>query len=301
MPSRLYKRCSQVNFLRIIQWNVEGINSTLYGNKLMNEQFQNTVLGHDIIALTETQCGEDTPVSLPGYYIFRSTREKHTQAKKYSGGIAVGVKNNIKPAITQVSSRSKDIIWLRLQNNYFNLPNDMIIGVVYISPANSTYTKSLSETVWAVLEDELTQFNNNEQILITGDFNAHTACLPHYITNDDDKFTPVSDNYIADTDRVLHIRANMDEKVCAYGNQLLELCKMTKMRILNGRKLGDVKGALSCHKYNGSSTVDYFISDDILYNEICYMQVHDWMPLLSDHCPISMCMNVNGHRKKMKE
>ena len=40
MPSRLYKRCSQVNFLRIIQWNIEGINSALYGNKLMNEQFQ---------------------------------------------------------------------------------------------------------------------------------------------------------------------------------------------------------------------------------------------------------------------
>ena len=46
MPSRHYKRCSQANFLRIIEWNVEGINFGLYDNKSKNDQFQNAVLDH---------------------------------------------------------------------------------------------------------------------------------------------------------------------------------------------------------------------------------------------------------------
>ena len=51
-------------------------------------------------------------------------------------------------------------------------------------------------------------------------------------------------------------------------------------------------GNLTCHKYNGSSTVDYFVSGEGLLDSVIYMQVRDWLPYSSDHCPISICLNT---------
>ena len=66
--------------------------------------------------------------------------------------------------------------------------------------------------------------------------------------------------------------------------------------IVNGRKIGDTTGNLTCHKYNGSSLVDYFICDTNFFRVIQYMCVHDWLPHLSDHCSISLCLNINVKR-----
>jgi hypothetical protein len=48
-----------------------------------------------------------------------------------------------------------------------------------------------------------------------------------------------------------------DNKLDARGRPLLELCVTTKMRILNGRVIGDLFGKYTCHKPTGSSVVDY--------------------------------------------
>ena len=67
---------------------------------------------------------------------------------------------------------------------------------------------------------------------------------------------------------------------------------------MNGRKVGDSIGNLTCHKPNGSSTVDYFIADVNLFHDVRYVQVQDWLPYLSDHCPVCICLNVSINRKK---
>ena len=175
-----------------------------------------------------------------------------------------------------------------------NVKHDIVIGIVYISPNNSTYTKGLTEQVWDIIEEELLQFVDNEQITLAGDFNARTGSLPDYIVNDDDTFCPVPDIYSADP--AMCTRINRDRNVCAYGNRLLELCQKSNLRILNGRKIGDSIGNLTCHKYNGSSTVDYFIGSTKLFSNVRYMKVHDWLPCSSDHCPVSVCLNTGTRR-----
>ena len=37
------------------------------------------------------------------------------------------------------------------------------------------YTKGLTEQVWDVIEEEFLQFVDNEQVVLTGDFNARTG------------------------------------------------------------------------------------------------------------------------------
>ena len=112
--------------------------------------------------------------------------------------------------------------------------------------------------------------------------------------NDDDTFCPFPDQYSADP--AMCTRINRGRNVCVYGNRLLELCQKFNLRILNGRKIGDSIGNLTCRKYNGSSTVDYFIGSTELFNNVRYMEVHDWLPCLSDHCPVSVCLNTGTRR-----
>ena len=75
------KGLTRVDYLKIIHWNVEGINSQIFGNKTDHDSFNRIIAGHDIIALTETQCDENTQISLPDYWVLRNTRPKHKRPK----------------------------------------------------------------------------------------------------------------------------------------------------------------------------------------------------------------------------
>ena len=77
------------------------------------------------------------------------------------------------------------------------------------------------------------------------------------------------------------------------GKKLIDLLNESSLISLNGRKLGDTSGKLTCHQYNGSSTVDLNIVSWDLYDKVQYFRVLDpvWY---SDHCPIEMSLSV-GH------
>ena len=82
-------------------------------------------------------------------------------------------------------------------------------------------------------------------------------------------------------------RNNLDPKrTNKSGKYLLDLCKETGLRILNGRKVGDLSGKPTCIRYNGCSVVDYMLVSNELYSLIGYFEVHNFSSL-SDHCPIS--------------
>ena len=77
-------------------------------------------------------------------------------------------------------------------------------------------------------------------------------------------------------DRILNVR----------GKELLDLCKLNKLIITNGRKSGDPFGKFTCHKWNGSSVVDYLLSPISSFDSVTSFIVGDFIPWLSDHCII---------------
>ena len=87
-------------------------------------------------------------------------------------------------------------------------------------------------------------------------------------------------------------RGNRDTLVNSYGVQLLEICQAVPLRILNGRKLGDLLGSYTCYKHNGKSVVDYCLVSPRLYCTISLFIVNDWMPDLSDHCSITVSIST---------
>ena len=62
--------------------------------------------------------------------------------------------------------------------------------------------------------------------------------------------------------------------------------------IVNGRKLGDTIGNKTCYKYNGSSTVDYFITTYTLLSKILNIQINN-QTWYSDHIPITLIIKTN--------
>ena len=121
--------------------------------------------------------------------------------------------------------------------------------------------------------------------MLQGDFNAYTSTQPDFIVNDNfNNFTNEDDQYIEDQ---YMPRNNRDSKLPNNsGKFLLNLCKESGLRILNGRKIGDPQGNFTCITYNGCSVVDYIIVSQEFINSIGYFEVHNFTSL-SNHCALS--------------
>ena len=185
-------------------------------------------------------------------------------------------------------------MWVCLKKSFFQLEEDIYICFIYIPPVNSTFTNSQDNNSFELLENDVCKFKSKGRVVLMGDFNSRTSTSPDFNVTDDDKYTPVPEQYNSDEHESLYNRENED--ICSvneYGKKLLELCIETELRILNGRMLGDLEGKLTCHKWNGSSTVDYGIVQNSLFREIDFFKVYDLMGHLSDHCLISLGLKCN--------
>jgi hypothetical protein len=186
---------------------------------------------------------------------------------------------------------------MQLRKDFFHCPSDIFIGVVYVSPHNSTYTLNRDSQVWDELDRTVEKYQAIGKVMLVGDFNTRTCSLTDFVQSDDAQFTPVPDSYSSDdyearterfsSDTVVHPRVFVDT--------LLNICKSSGLRILNGRVLGDLSGKLTCHKWNGSSQVDYGIAHHSLLSRIQYFKVHDHLNHLSDHCKLSLRLSIPQH------
>ena len=115
---------------------------------------------------------------------------------------------------------------------------------------------------------------------MVGDFNSRTKNLDDTICKEKHDHQFVESFYSKITTK----RCNQDQNENGYGPKLVEFCISSGLYIANGRTLGDFQGKLTCHKWNGSSTVDYAITDLDL-NSLRAFTVKEQTPL-SDHSQI---------------
>ena len=280
--------------LRVGHWNLNGIISKQFGNKLEMQEVYDKVKKFDLFGVSETHLLPKNGKQLDLFQNFHSYR-KHGKRRNYgSGGISIYIKNNIVNGTSVIHGESSDCMWVCLKKSFFQLEEDIYICFIYIPPVNSTFTNSQENNSFELLENDVCKFKSKGRVVLMGDFNSRTSASPDFNVIDDDKYTPVPEQYNSDEHESLYNRENED--ICSvneYGKKLLELCIETELRILNGRMLGDLEGKLTCHKWNGSSTVDYGIVQNSLFREIDFFKVYDLMGHLSDHCLISLGLKCN--------
>ncbi len=279
--------------VQLCQWNIDGVMSSSIGNKLQDRNVVAVLQQQDIIGLTETHCSKSDNIQLEGYTTSIANRERHPNGRKDSGGVAVLIRNSLRHCTSIVPSASTDVMWVKMKKECMRLESDIFVGFVYISPDSSSFAKRQSDDVWGILYQEVSKFQSMGQVVLLGDFNARTGVDLDYIPDEDERHVQLPSSYRVDPP--IHGRLSEDSKAKGSGSLLNDLCISASMRILNGRTMGDVFGKYTCHKYNGSSVIDYGIVQSSLWESVESFCVEQFMEVVSDHCPIHMKIRAWTH------
>ena len=195
-----------------------------------------------------------------------------------------------------IESRNADKIWVKFLKSFFNFDNDLYFCFAYTPPLTSCYTQSLDYDMIQKLEEDVGRFRQVGNVIIGGDFNAKTNTKSDFVIDKMDEHSPIMDidTYVIDKPQ---LRANCDKhSVDAQGEALLNLCKNSSLRILNGRTKGDRCGKFTRYPLSlreTPSTLDYIIADiDILHNIMSFMVLSNLG--LSDHECLSMSIKLKG-------
>ena len=248
-----------------------------------------------LFALIETHhlATEIDQIQIEGFKCFNVCRKKKNGVGRNSGGIAVYVSHSLSQGVAKISTSGSENILVKLKKTFFGLSSDIAICFSYCVPEYSSYQLREQLDIFGDLELKLANVGPDIEKICLGDFNSRTGLKLDYIQAEDNTDIPVPrEIYQADTVRSLP-RHNMDTSTNKYGDNLLDLCKAVPLRICNGRKLGDIMGCNTSYSYNGQSCVDYCLVSPGLYDNVKTFCVGDFVPTLSDHCPITVTVNVS--------
>ena len=258
--------------------NIHGLHNNL-GCKIPN---LSSFLINDINVLSETwTCNHKKDI--PNFEHIELLPNKLTSKAKgrSSGGLIIYYKTYLQQHI-KVIRKAKSHIWLEISKEiFYDAPNNLKICLAYIPPKESLYYSD--ELFQDLVDDIIDLTTENEDFLVMGDFNARTHTLTDHIPtakHDDDTAGLNTASFLN--------RNNCDSSLPnLHGQNLINLCRSTNLRILNGRKIGDTTGNFTCFTHNGASTVDYALASQSLFDKIPLFHVSE-QPEFSDHCKLTV-------------
>ena len=108
------------------------------------------------------------------------------------------------------------------------------------------YTKENESNVFDLIDNQLAKISESYQTITGRDFNSRIGTKPEFIVEDRKDLDFLSDGYKLDT-FTTH-RNKEDVSINNYGEQLIQFCIRSKLRILNVRTRGiskDISSALN--------------------------------------------------------
>ena len=252
------------NKLNIIVWNIRGLH-----DKIMDPDLQQFLFKNDVIVLTETHTSKWAKSNyniVPGF-LYRDFPRNfiHPNAPGPSGGIGIFYRSNLSDGI-EFESTDESVVWIKLRSTFFAWESDKLIGCIYFSPQDSSYLHSTPARTdyFDILNEQIARHENYSDIYLCGDLNARTGQLvdyPETIPGTNGDLSNLQCPFILthNTSQIM-MRTSRDTTVNEYGKCLINVCKSTGFRIMNGR-LGNKTNSedFTCYKGNGASVVDYLL------------------------------------------
>ena len=305
--------------IKVVSWNINNFNSRLLGNKLETNEVKSFLNQYDIVCLVETHAKKGDELTLPGFKKpFRIDRP--ITNKKAYGGIAVFVKEKLWKSsnICPIKTKNENALWVKISGKSKGC-NDIYLGTVYLSPENKKNKDKLKDCI-SILREDIELFSKRGSIFLFGDFNARTNIANDFMLGPDLLYDDEDEDVIQYSDLNLDVpyqqldrvdteklpenrsRNSQDQAPTSKrGKELISLCKDFELSILNGRKLGDIFGKITCFRSNGCSVVDYAICSSDLLDIIPSFSVGLHRPWLSDHCPIQSVLPISGTRATISD
>ena len=84
----------------------------------------------------------------------------------------------------------------------------------------------------------------------------------------------------------------MDTKINTFGRKLLNLCKSSGLRILNGRHKADPTGYITFYNATGKSLIDYVLVDCNTIDSVNLFSYGNFN-VYSDHSPVSFSISYD--------
>ena len=99
-----------------------------------------------------------------------------------------------------------------------------------------------------ILQKVISSFSSiGGEIILGGDLNSRLGNKhKDYILSGTNEVLPI-DSSITETD-ILTFRISQVKKTNVNGKHFVDLCMVNNLKILNGRKIGDLTGKFTCHQ-----------------------------------------------------
>ena len=271
--------------LRCSYWNINGHRSKILGDKLIDPKFLQMISESDILGLAEIHSEEK--VFVPGFKLIKQKIwEKKFKGPKVAGGLAIFVREELVPFVQVIPNTKENSIWIKLGKKSRCEKEEIFIGTFYVSPPSKNQ-KAQNIDFFTEFNEEINIFNSRGIVLVQGNLNARTGQDKDYIEYD--KF----DQHFVQNLNNQHTRNSEDLTINPRGKELLDVCKLNDILIMNGRKIGDLFGKFTSHQWNGSSVVDYAITSNEFSKNVLEFAVGEFVPWISDHCPIHTKFNLD--------
>ena len=292
----VFNRCI-FNHLTVGCWNIEGADENINSvkiSKLDQSPFLDTLKFFDILCIQESHLSEEDNIPKVDGYETTPHSRKRSGNNRFFGGMVVYVKTSIKNGLKIDRNFDVDTLEIILSKSFFGLENDVKILFTYASPATSNYTRTRDMNVLEKIE--AIYIGGDKNVIIMGDLNGKTKQGEDFIADSRDKYSPINSlPYVKDQHSK---RENKDQHaIDEQGKLILDLCKTSGLRILNGRITGDLQGQFTRYPTrcgnDRPSTIDYALCSDELRKEVTKFTVLPFSGI-SDHCCISLNIKTNS-------
>ncbi len=285
--------------INIGSWNMHGLRRKIsehcYEYKQNDMLFMKMTKELDLIGYLETWYGDenvDEKIEIKGFDTKQIGRPISRNGRFY-GGICIAVKEDIVPGTKIIMNKKQsEFVWVKLCKSFFHMEKDIYICFLYVCPERpgSEYNSDVLDAV----EADIVKYSSTASCFILGDLNGSTGTDRDHIHQDEygNELIKVPANYIED--EYLNRRRNQDiRSVTERGRQILDFCSSTGLRILNGRKIGDLLGKPTYFgpRNKHPTTIDYGLAPADSLGDVVSFRVSDFTHL-SDHCLIQMSLNA---------
>ena len=192
--------------------------------------------------------------------------------------------DNIEKYVSLLKTSEYCIMWLNIDGRLLRLKGDAFLCLTYTIPSGSSRQDDI-----CTIEKE----NENCHIIITGDLNSRIGLKDGYVYFEYiETMNFLPDDFLIDE---CMTRYSQDGKVNENSKLLLELCKATCLRVVNGRCCEDSTiGNFTCVQEVGNSLVDYVLYRRDLFKLFTTFRV-DNPNIIYDHCCLHFSLKL-GHR-----